>query len=218
MVPGPGRSGGISFRGHMAAASFRPWRSAPPESGGASAVGTAPLPVRHDVGLRTEHRQHPVPGLSFRSIAMAHSSTDRTRWRTSLAVAALTYQMGVRVSSTSASETSETAPSPSSRRRPRMTSRWSQFRGHAQVVRVAGTKFGFHMECGRDRWRVSGRCRLGGGLCLGRLLRRGLAPKATVGAPSGCRLRNPTARRRTLAFDAHRLADTRHHRGRCRAG
>ena len=52
-------------------------------------------------------------GLSFRrSIAIAHSSTDRMRWRTSLAVAALTCQIGVRISSTSAVLTSETGRRP----------------------------------------------------------------------------------------------------------
>ena len=40
-------------------------------------------------------------GLSLRmSSAMAHSSTDRMRWRTALAVSALACQMGERISST----------------------------------------------------------------------------------------------------------------------
>ena len=52
-------------------------------------------------------------GLSFlMSSAMAHSITDRMRWRTSLAVAALACQIGVRISSTSAVLTSETGRSP----------------------------------------------------------------------------------------------------------
>ena len=54
-------------------------------------------PVRHDVVLRAEHRQHSVAGLSFRmSRAMAHSSTDRMRGWTSLAVASSTRSNAVR--------------------------------------------------------------------------------------------------------------------------
>ena len=52
-------------------------------------------------------------GLSpLRSIAMAHSSTDRMRWRTARAVSAFTCQIGVRISSTSAVLTSETGRRP----------------------------------------------------------------------------------------------------------
>ena len=52
-------------------------------------------------------------GLSLlRSMAIAHSSTDRMRWRTALAVSALTRQIGVRISSTSAAVTSETGRRP----------------------------------------------------------------------------------------------------------
>ena len=43
---------------------------------------------------------------------MLHSNTARMRWRTSLAVAALTCQIGERISSTSAVLTSETGRSP----------------------------------------------------------------------------------------------------------
>ena len=51
--------------------------------------------------------------MSFRrSIAMAHSSTDWMRWRTARAVSALTCQVGVRISSTSALLTSETGRLP----------------------------------------------------------------------------------------------------------
>ena len=55
----------------------------------------------------------PSHGLSFRrSMATAHSSTDRMRWRTALAVSALTCQIGLRISSTSAVLTSETGWEP----------------------------------------------------------------------------------------------------------
>ena len=46
------------------------------------------------------------------SNAMAHSSTDRMRWRTARAVSALLCQIGVRISSTSAVLTSETGRLP----------------------------------------------------------------------------------------------------------
>ena len=42
------------------------------------------------------------------SIATAHSSTDRTLWRTARAVSGFTCHIGVRISSTSALLTSET--------------------------------------------------------------------------------------------------------------
>ena len=45
-------------------------------------------------------------------MAIAHSSTERMRWRTARAVSALTCQMGVRISSTSAVLTSETGRRP----------------------------------------------------------------------------------------------------------
>ena len=52
-------------------------------------------------------------GLSLRmSRAMAHSSTERMRWRTARAVSALSCQIGVRISSRSAALTSETGRLP----------------------------------------------------------------------------------------------------------
>ena len=108
-------------------------------------------------------------GLSFlRSIATAHSSTDRMRWRTARAVSAFTCQIGVRISSTSAvltsetgraslrlasacsrasaSETSETAPSPSSRRRPRTKTTESA---------LSGWRLGARLRQCEDEQRVS---------------------------------------------------------------
>ena len=55
-------------------------------------------------------RSHGLSALS--SIATAHSSTARMRWRTARAVSAFTCQMGVRISSTSALVTWETGRSP----------------------------------------------------------------------------------------------------------
>ena len=50
-------------------------------------------------------------GLSFRmSLEMAHSGTDRMRWRTARVFSAFTYQVGVRMSSRSAESTSDPLP------------------------------------------------------------------------------------------------------------
>ena len=50
------------------------------------------------------------------SITMAHSGTDRLRWRTARVVSGFTCQIGVRISSTSALLTSETGREPMRRK------------------------------------------------------------------------------------------------------
>ncbi len=55
-------------------------------------------------------RSHGLSGRS--SMATAHSSTARTRWRTRRAVCAFSCQMGVRTSSTSPLVTSDTSRPP----------------------------------------------------------------------------------------------------------
>ena len=207
-----------SFRGHMAAASFRPWRSAPPESGGASAVGTAPLPVRHDVGLRIRARATPGRGvvvqvhrdgpLQHRPDALANvpgrRRLDVPDGRQGLQHVGERDERDGAEPESAASSADDEPLNPASRTR---------------------------TGCSRSRDEV----RLPYGVRSGPLARqRSLPPRRRAlswasaapwappigdcGGAAKLPSPRPTVRRRSLAFDAHRLADTRHHRGRRRAG